>query len=625
MQEALKIFETLPDAVFVQAAGRFVYVNRSALELFGAARRSQLLGQPLSGFIHPDSRHEPLNLSGELAERVFQRLDGIPVAVELSAVVAPWEGQEAVLFFARNLSERLRLEEQAAQVRASRFGRSLTDAIGEGVIGVDEAHRVVFGNPKARELLDMDEETMLGRKLDDVVKAATGEGTSLTDATCPAWGKVAQGQTFQTDNWTFERADGCRFPVGLTITPLLEAGRVSGSVLTFHDNTRRKLAESALAHYTAQLEQTNLQLAAARDTAQRFRIALDSSQDAIFLIDRATMGFLDANESAYRQLGYTREELLALGPHDIKPEFDRAALARFFDDINASPGGSGTLETRHQRKDGSTFPVEVNLRALTLNGRITMTAVVRDITLRKAAEDELKRNLVELGRTNAELDQFTYVASHDLQEPLRKVMAFSDWLRRDMGSELPAKADQDLRFICDATQRMQNLVQDLLTLSRAGRISMTRQRFCLDGAVDAALDNLSMCVTESAAQISREPLPEAIGDPSLLAQLYQNLLSNALKYVGAAPPHILITCREEDGCRVFGVQDQGIGLKPDYAEQIFEPFKRLHGRGKYDGTGIGLAICRKIVQRHGGRIWVESDEGEGAHFRFTLGETGGTR
>lgn len=624
MQQALAIFETLPDAVFMEAAGCFVYVNHSALQLFGVNRYDQLLGQSLSAFIHPNSRYEPLNLSGELAERVFQRLDGTPVAVELSAVIATWEGQEAVLFFARNLSERLRLEEQAAQVRASRFGRSLTDAIGEGVIGVDEAHWVVFGNPKARELLDMDEETMLGRKLDDVVKAATGEGAALTDATCPAWAKVAQGQTFQTDNWTFQRADGCRFPVGLTITPLLEAGRVSGSVLTFHDNTRRKLAESALAHYTAQLEQTNTQLAAARDTAQRFRIALDSSQDAIFLIDRATMRFLDANESAYRQLGYTREELLALGPHDIKPEFDRDALACFFDGINASPGGTGTLETRHQRKDGSTFPVEVNLRALTLNGCVTMTAVVRDISLRKAAEDELKRNLVELARTNAELDQFTYVASHDLQEPLRKVMAFSDWLRRDMGGDLPETADKDLRFICDATQRMQNLVQDLLALSRAGRISMARQTFRLDEAVDVALDNLSISLSESAARIDREPLPDVIGDPSLLAQLYQNLLSNALKYVDDHPPQIQITCREVDGVAVFGVQDCGIGLKPDYAEQIFEPFKRLHGRGKYAGTGIGLAICRKIVQRHGGEIWVESAEGQGAHFRFTLGERAAT-
>lgn len=232
---------------------------------------------------------------------------------------------------------------------------------------------------------------------------------------------------------------------------------------------------------------------------------------------------------------------------------------------------------------------------------------------------ELEYANQELRRRNAELDEFTYVASHDLQEPLRKLIAFSSLLPRDSGHDLPEKARTDLEFIADAAQRMQSLIQDLLTLSRTGKSAMKHERVSLSACVDRALEALAAPIEETGAEISRDELPDAVGDASMLTQLYQNLIGNALKFSARVRrPMVHLTAEQDNGQWILGVQDNGIGIEPEHTEQIFAPFKRLHGRDEYVGTGIGLAICRKAVERHGGRIWVESEPDRGAHFKFTL-------
>lgn len=223
-------------------------------------------------------------------------------------------------------------------------------------------------------------------------------------------------------------------------------------------------------------------------------------------------------------------------------------------------------------------------------------------------------------RRAEELDEFASVASHELQEPLRKLVAFSSLLAQDLGPELPERAERDLWYITDAAGRMLRLVQDLLTLSRVGRAALRWDRISLDYCADLAIEALLSRIEESHAEITRDPLPEVWGDWTMLVQLYQNLIANALKFVRRPPPVVRLTCQERDGLRVFGVKDNGIGIAPEDADQIFLPFKRLHGRDQYEGTGIGLAICRKVVERHRGTIWVESELNKGAHFRFTLAQ-----
>ena len=279
---------------------------------------------------------------------------------------------------------------------------------------------------------------------------------------------------------------------------------------------------------------------------------------------------------------------------------------------------------RGRRKDGTTFDVQIHGVRATISGRAAVMATVLDVTEGMRIEREWHELSEELFRANRELEQFAYLASHDLQEPLRKLIAFSGLLREDIGGALSESAASDLHFITDAAQRMQRLIQDLLALSRVREGNMKVERVALGACADAALEAVALRVEERKARIVRDALPEVTGDRTMLTQLYQNLIGNALKFVGKEPPVLHVTAEQIDGRWVFGIRDNGIGLKPEYAEQIFLPFKRLHTREEYEGTGIGLAICQKAVDLHGGRIWVESaGPGHGAHFKFTLrGEQG---
>ncbi len=237
---------------------------------------------------------------------------------------------------------------------------------------------------------------------------------------------------------------------------------------------------------------------------------------------------------------------------------------------------------------------------------------------------ELARMAEELSRSNRDLEQFAYVASHDLQEPLRQVRSFVDLLKERYGDRLDGKAAQYFGFIHDGAARMSDLISGLLAYSRAGAREKTRKGVSCDTALNAALANLQASITETGARITRDGLPTVTADPIQLAQLFQNLVGNAIKFRREQiPPEIHVSYREIDNESVFSVRDNGIGIAPEHYERIFQIFQRLHGRDTHEGTGIGLAICKKIVEQHGGRIWVESKLNEGSTFCFTLPEEDG--
>jgi len=239
--------------------------------------------------------------------------------------------------------------------------------------------------------------------------------------------------------------------------------------------------------------------------------------------------------------------------------------------------------------------------------------------LEQAVKD-LKRLNIDLELRNKELDEFSYVASHDLQEPLRKLTSFTNLLVKDLGEvEWSDNAKRDIQYIQDASSRMKVLVQDLLALSRSGRSALNITLQSIDRCTETAIRDLSMKIEEKEAEVVKDELGEARVDRTLMTQLYANLISNAIKFSGEGPPRIHLTAEIMDNTKVYGVRDSGIGIEPEYVQQVFEPFKRLHGRGEFEGTGIGLAICRKVIERHGGRIWVESEPGKGSHFKFTIG------
>jgi light-regulated signal transduction histidine kinase (bacteriophytochrome) len=253
------------------------------------------------------------------------------------------------------------------------------------------------------------------------------------------------------------------------------------------------------------------------------------------------------------------------------------------------------------------------------DGRIIgILQISSDVTAVRESAATLQRTAEELARSNAELEQFAYVASHDLQEPLRMVASYTQLLARRYGGKLDADADEFIGFAVDGAQRMQALIQDLLAYSRVGTHGGALEPVDSGTVVDQVLTDLQATMAEQGAVVTHDGLPTVSADARQLYSLFLNLIGNALKYHGQEAPRVSVSAVRDDAYWLFTVKDNGIGLDEQYADRIFVLFQRLHTRDEYAGTGIGLAICKKIVERHGGRIWVESAPGHGSTFRFTL-------
>ncbi|MFQ5795071.1 MAG: ATP-binding protein [Candidatus Bipolaricaulia bacterium] len=281
--------------------------------------------------------------------------------------------------------------------------------------------------------------------------------------------------------------------------------------------------------------------------------------------------------------------------------------------------GRGQLELRLPETSGD----ELGLLAREFN---TMAAALseKEAQLRRRAE-QLQRANVELARSNADLEQFAYVASHDLQEPLRMVASYTQLLAKRYEGQLDSDADEFIAYAVDGSNRMQRLINDLLAYSRVGTQGKDFEPTDCETVLDQALANLQMVIEESGTRVIHDPLPTVMTDNLQLGQLFQNLIGNAIKFQSDKPPEIHVGAEHKNGEWLFSIRDNGIGIDPKYAERIFVIFQRLHGKGEYPGTGIGLAICKKIVERHGGRIWVESESGQGSTFHFTISDRGGER
>ena len=232
--------------------------------------------------------------------------------------------------------------------------------------------------------------------------------------------------------------------------------------------------------------------------------------------------------------------------------------------------------------------------------------------------EENERKAVELARSNEELEQFAYVASHDLQEPLRKIKSFTELFEQHFKGKIDEKADKYIYYIVDSAARMQGLIGDLLSYSRLSSQGKTFKMTSCEKVLDFAIGNYQMAIKESNAEITHDKLPSIVADESQLIQVFQNLIGNAIKFSGEKSPRIHISAKEEYNEWIFSVQDNGIGIEAKYGERIFIIFQRLHSRQESPGSGIGLSICRKITERHGGRIWVESKPGEGSTFYFSI-------
>jgi len=366
------------------------------------------------------------------------------------------------------------------------------------------------------------------------------------------------------------------------------------------------------------------------------KTVIDSINDAVSLIDVSTFRIVTMNRTFLKEYGYNHEsEVVGKTCYEVThhksevcaPPNDICPLAE-----TVRTGTHSVEEHVHYGKGGERIFVEVSTSPIKdeQGNVVQVVHVQRNITERKIAEEKLKHYAVELERSNEELEQFAHIVSHDLQEPLIGVSGFAQLLSRKYKDKLDQEADKYISFIVSSAARMSDLIRDLLNYSRVGSRQGPLEPVDCNSMLKKALENLKVSIEESSAVIESGPLPTVLVDEVHLIQLFQNMIGNSIKYRSGAQPRISIMAEQIVRSPIpipppvtgrgwlFMIKDNGIGIDPKYSEQIFQIFQRLHARDKYPGTGIGLAVCKKIVEHHGGRIWVESETGNGSTFYFTI-------
>ena len=428
--------------------------------------------------------------------------------------------------------------------------------------------------------------------------------------------------------------DGSTYWVATTMVPFAGSdGKPRQYVSIRTDITESKRATETLVGQAVELSQQAEELARSRQALEtqtrmlqseaRYRGLLEAAPDAMVVVNQAGEIVL-LNVQAEKQFGYRRDELVGQKVKNIIPEGFAERLiadgARSAAEALAQQIGTG-IELSGRRRDGSDFPIEIILSPLETSEGILVTAAIRDVTERNKSKAHLVKTVGELKRSNEELQQFAYVASHDLQEPLRMVASYTQLLAKRYKGRLDTDADEFIAFAVDGCNRMQGLIQDLLAYSRAGTNGKVFCEVSSEDALQQALTNLRITIEQSGAIVSHDSLPVIQTDGTQLTQVFQNLVGNAIKYHSAEAPRVHVSASKNRGHEwIFSVRDNGLGIEPQYFERIFVLFQRLQGRNEFEGTGIGLAICKKVLERIGGRIWVESQLGSGSTFYFALPE-----
>jgi PAS domain S-box-containing protein len=605
------LLEAAPDAmVVVNQGGEIVLLNVQAEKQFGY-RRDELLGQKVTniipvGFaerlIADDLRSTEDALAQQIGtgiELIGLRKDGGEFPIEI--MLSPLASTEGTLVTAaiRNISVRKTAETHLAQMEG-RY-RGLLEAAPDAMVVVNPGGKIVLLNVQAEKQFGYRRDELLGQKVTNIIPVGFAERLIADDLRSE---EDALDQQMGTGIELIGlRKDGGEFPIEIMLSPLESA---EGTLVTaaIRNISVRKATETHL----SQME-------------GRYRGLLEAAPDAMVVVNQVGEIVL-LNVQAEKQFGYRRDELLGQKVTNIIPVgFAERLIAddlRSAEDASAQQIGTG-IELTARRKDASEFPIELMLSPLRNAEGILVTAAIRDISVRKKAAVILLQKIEELNRSNEELGQFAYIASHDLQEPLRMVASYTQLLSRRYRGKLDADADEFITFAVDGASRMQRLIQDLLTYSRVGTKGKSLRQTSSEDALQHALVNLRGSIDGSGAVVTHDPLPTVLADEMQLTQLFQNLVGNAIKYQKSGIPHVHIAAAMNGEKKwTFAVKDDGIGIDPQYFERIFGMFQRLHKREEFSGTGIGLAICKKIVERHGGNISVESAAGHGTTFRFTL-------
>lgn len=381
------------------------------------------------------------------------------------------------------------------------------------------------------------------------------------------------------------------------------------------ENRYDELGELSRAFNIMAMQVNNSQLALEKKVKE-YKFLFEKNPMPMWVISKSSLDIMDVNDAAISQYGYSRNEFLKLNTKDLRPENDIEKYHAYSSRENQGKINAGIW--RHKKKDGTIIMVDVFANDIIYNEIPAKLILANNVTEKLKAEEKLKKYAEELRSSNTELERFAYVASHDLQEPLRMVSSFLNLLEEEFKGNLSETAREYIYYAVDGAERMKVLVDDLLTYSRIGTNKEEYTTTDLNEAMDYVTRVLDEDIKKSQAVITVQKLPVIMANKTLISQLLMNLVGNALKYHGNKKPAVEIGYTEEQDKYIFYVRDNGIGIDPKYFDKIFIIFQRLHNKDEYFGTGIGLAICKKIVETHRGKIWVDSAAGKGSTFYFSI-------
>lgn len=606
-EEALKFseqkfsnaFHSSPDSVTLSelGSGRLIEVNDGFQKVFGYSREEAVGRTSVELGLYTDlvGRERMLRILREQGsvrnlELTGRRKDGSELTALLSVERIEIAGKPHLVVITRDITESKRMERELRKSEA--LYRALFEQSHDAVFILDMNAHHLMANQRAADMLGYTLEEIQSLSMRDL-SAELPESEKILD-------KMLTGEHIPTYERLFRKKNGEVFPVEINVELV-------------RDDMGNPLHIQSIVRDVTQRKQTEERL-------WQFKSTLDQAYDCVFMFTQDTLEFFYVNQGAVKQVGYTEDELYRLHPYDIKPDYSEAEFRVLIQPLLDGSLPNLRFETIHRHKDGHDIPVELFLQYITLGGeKGRFVAIVHDITERKHAEAERERLITELSAKNAELEQFTYTVSHDLKSPLVTINGFLGFLEQDAAAGNLERLRKDTQRITEAVQKMQRLLSELLELSRIGRMMNAPGVIPFNELVEDALSIVQGRLEECKVTVRTQPdLPNIYGDRPRLVEVLQNLLDNAAKYMGGQPnPQIEIGQRgEENGRLVFYVRDNGMGVAPEHHERIFGLFNKLDA--KSEGTGVGLALVKRIIEFHGGRIWVESEAGKGSTFLFTL-------